>query len=558
MEVLEQYGEPQTTSLEKYLGKLTFEIPTTNEIQITPDKELNLIIINEQNIQLPTLKDRENIDIAIITQHNEQLAKLPKKMAPWLSLLLDTNKLRWDTRATYQPKASILFVLIYVYLNVEKFRNNRNMSNDEKRSWYYLSDAVGKRTATTPAPTTSSSAPTLKNSGKDNQNSIPSPRNNTAPSSSNFTNTSSSFLLSEDSSNQQSKIPQSFSNQISNLNNENKEKKEENNDNNYNNNNNNNNNNSQERSLKRSGTELNFTEAIKRAKKSMENLPNFPTEIFTSPHSNAIADINNNNNNDSNSSQSSEDIYAKTLIDNLIRNTNIETEPSNSLNCSLRSYQKQALSWLIEREKISQNKRNDRLSSTVSSQNKNQLPPNWIECVTKCGKKYYYNQLTKTTTWEFPLNDFAHNFARSSEKANVRGGILADEMGMGKTIEILALILSNTPSLIDRAKNITTKNNENNNSNQNNINNNNINNNNVNLNNLNNNNININNINNINTKNDNNNNDNMEIENERITKPILISNNNNNNYLNFLIIIITRIHKHLFRYLLHHFLHLLI
>jgi SNF2 family DNA or RNA helicase len=71
------------------------------------------------------------------------------------------------------------------------------------------------------------------------------------------------------------------------------------------------------------------------------------------------------------------------------------------------------------------------------------LPQGWIECHTTEGKKYYCNLETKQTTWEYPAMVAP---LEAAEKARARGGILADDMGMGKTIEVLSLLLTNRPT----------------------------------------------------------------------------------------------------------------
>jgi len=101
-----------------------------------------------------------------------------------------------------------------------------------------------------------------------------------------------------------------------------------------------------------------------------------------------------------------------------------EMEGPEALQVSLRSYQKQALGWMVDRER------------PPNDSSPKPLPHPWEEYMTNTGKKYYFNKETSQTTWEYPgeVNE---------QKLNVRGGILADEMGMGKTIEVLSLIMTN-------------------------------------------------------------------------------------------------------------------
>lgn len=88
----------------------------------------------------------------------------------------------------------------------------------------------------------------------------------------------------------------------------------------------------------------------------------------------------------------------------------------------LRPYQRQAVNWMLKREKFR--------STTVKGPSLHFL---WRELVTLCGKKLFYNPFVGGLIREFPL-------------AGIEGpgGILADEMGLGKTVEVLALILFHT------------------------------------------------------------------------------------------------------------------
>lgn len=85
----------------------------------------------------------------------------------------------------------------------------------------------------------------------------------------------------------------------------------------------------------------------------------------------------------------------------------------------LRPYQRQAVNWMLRREKF-----------RITSPREQTLHFLWRELITLCGKKLFYNPFTGCLIREFPL-------------AGVEwpGGILADEMGLGKTVEVLALIL---------------------------------------------------------------------------------------------------------------------
>ncbi|CAC5360734.1 SMARCA3 [Mytilus coruscus] len=95
------------------------------------------------------------------------------------------------------------------------------------------------------------------------------------------------------------------------------------------------------------------------------------------------------------------------LFENLCEGDKTSTsDPAKAIGTSMYTHQKQALSWMIEREKGSH------------------LPPFWEE---KNGR--YFNSVTIFTTNQKPKS--------------VRGGILADDMGLGKTLEMIALIVTN-------------------------------------------------------------------------------------------------------------------
>ncbi|KAF0535217.1 SNF2 family N-terminal domain-containing protein [Gigaspora margarita] len=106
------------------------------------------------------------------------------------------------------------------------------------------------------------------------------------------------------------------------------------------------------------------------------------------------------------------------VFNSLMNAENIpEAQPDPRLITPLYKHQKQALYFLLEREKY-----ND-----FTNDETNALTSLWRTGTSAGRHTVYYNVITNKET---------------SEKPQMRGGIVADDMGLGKTIQILALILS--------------------------------------------------------------------------------------------------------------------
>ncbi|KKY21157.1 putative dna excision repair protein [Phaeomoniella chlamydospora] len=128
-----------------------------------------------------------------------------------------------------------------------------------------------------------------------------------------------------------------------------------------------------------------------------------------------------------------------------------EAEPASTFSLSLRKYQKQALHWMLAKER--QEKPNHEVF----------MHPLWeeytwpgkdIDDVTlpevAGGTNFYVNPYSGELSLEFPI-----------QEQNCLGGILADEMGLGKTIEMMSLIHTHKSNIAESAteKGLATVNN---------------------------------------------------------------------------------------------------
>lgn len=109
-----------------------------------------------------------------------------------------------------------------------------------------------------------------------------------------------------------------------------------------------------------------------------------------------------------------------------------EAEPGDDFVMELRKYQKQALHWMLKKEKNAKSEKEvsmhplwEDYTWPVKDVDDNALP-----CVHQ-QDHFYVNPYSGELSLEFPV-----------QKQNCLGGILADEMGLGKTIEMLSLIHS--------------------------------------------------------------------------------------------------------------------
>jgi len=118
-----------------------------------------------------------------------------------------------------------------------------------------------------------------------------------------------------------------------------------------------------------------------------------------------------------------------------------EAEPADTFILDLRRYQKQALYWMLGKEKDQKNRKKEEsmhplweeYSWPTKDQNDQELArvPGY--------DKFYVNPYSGEISLKFPV-----------QEQNCLGGVLADEMGLGKTIEMLSLIHSHRPEIVPR------------------------------------------------------------------------------------------------------------
>ncbi|KAL4728448.1 hypothetical protein ACLX1H_005193 [Fusarium chlamydosporum] len=108
-----------------------------------------------------------------------------------------------------------------------------------------------------------------------------------------------------------------------------------------------------------------------------------------------------------------------------------ETIYIDALESTLFPYQKRSLQWLLQREGVQWSKENNGIVPYAARDRENVY--DFQKLTDLDGKEYYLSETLHTVATDLTL-------FREAE-ATIKGGILAEEMGLGKTLEILGLIL---------------------------------------------------------------------------------------------------------------------
>ncbi|RPA82124.1 hypothetical protein BJ508DRAFT_238456 [Ascobolus immersus RN42] len=117
-----------------------------------------------------------------------------------------------------------------------------------------------------------------------------------------------------------------------------------------------------------------------------------------------------------------------------------EAEPSETFAMDLRRYQKQALNWMLSKER-NESLREGSMNPLWDEYKWPTVDEEGLELMDAGQGSFYANLYSGEMSLQFP-----------KQEQNCLGGILADEMGLGKTIQMLALIHSNIPEGIEVPK----------------------------------------------------------------------------------------------------------
>ena len=118
-----------------------------------------------------------------------------------------------------------------------------------------------------------------------------------------------------------------------------------------------------------------------------------------------------------------------------------EVEPASTFQLDLRKYQKQALHWMLSKERDEKSEKQQSMHPLWEEYTWPSKDADDREVPAVDGQeKFYVNLYSGEISLDFPV-----------QEQNCLGGILADEMGLGKTIEIYSLIHSNRSQIDQEA-----------------------------------------------------------------------------------------------------------